>query len=100
MSIRAIITGSLSKAPIEKTSSKGNRYLIANIREGSLRSIRESEADPFRPKTEGETHPIARAVMGIPARRRPNRVLSSQTRIISPGRGRWRASRQRSTWQL
>jgi hypothetical protein len=35
MSIRAIITSSLSKAPIEKTSNKGNNYLIANIREGS-----------------------------------------------------------------
>jgi hypothetical protein len=35
MSIRGILTGSLSKAPIEKTTSKGNVYLIANVREGS-----------------------------------------------------------------
>ena len=35
MTLRAIITGSLSKAPIEKTSSKGDAYLIASVRDGS-----------------------------------------------------------------
>src|ERR1700722_2753600 len=35
MSIRGILTGSLSKAPIEKTTSTGNAYLIANVRGGS-----------------------------------------------------------------
>ena len=35
MTLRAIVTGSLSKVPVEKTSSKGNAYLIASVREGS-----------------------------------------------------------------
>lgn len=35
MTLRAIVTGSLSKAPVEKTSSRGNAYLIASVREGS-----------------------------------------------------------------
>ena len=35
MSVRAIIAGSLSKTPVEKTSSRGNAYLIASVREGS-----------------------------------------------------------------
>jgi hypothetical protein len=35
MTLRAIVTGSLSKVPVEKTSSRGNAYLIASVREGS-----------------------------------------------------------------
>src|ERR1700722_894927 len=68
MTLRAIVTGSLSKAPVEKTSSRGNAYLIASVREGSGDATRyvsafifaEDEIETVRSLQVGEPISVAR----------------------------------------
>ena len=40
MSARAIVSGTLFRAPIEKTSKAGKAYLLATIRDGNDESVR------------------------------------------------------------
>jgi hypothetical protein len=67
MTLRAIVTGSLSKVPVEKTSSRGNAYLIASVREGSGHATRyvsafifaEDEIETVRSLQVGEAISVA-----------------------------------------